>query len=638
MTASSIFRTALFGALLPCGCTFSIGDFAEPVVPAPPLVYVAAVRAPFTVAHPGQVGLPLEVDVVNDGAEALALRNLVVVPSRDLGAVTWAVSRPYPHELPPAGRTTVALYIGLDAFLPPGAITFNAAGFATAADGTAHTVDQAEEPAAVDVRAAVLAQADQDDDVLTDEQEATLGTDPTDPDSDSDGLSDGVEAALAVPYDSDGDTLIDALEDDADDGGEPDLLEWRRGSNPRSAADDRSYATLVVTDAGDGMDGDPLSLADAADAGPTLSLREALTIATNRAGPDRVTVDTAAVTTPIIADGTPASTTSHWPVLSDDDTFIDGAGARIEWRYSGPVEVVTLVQSSAARLSIRNLTIDSLRVGYEGTTFYAQILGDGALGLTAAALRCESSGLSSSGVAVRLQGARSAFVYRITTVRGAQQLIDGVVLNQTIGARLVANELSVSRSGVSLVGTSGLDRQEIVRNRIAASLSGDAIVVAGSNVDVRDNEITTAHVGIFVNSSNDCTVWDNRIFETSSHGIHVFSLSKRNSLHRNSLSSCADKAIEVSPGAQEGMVAPAIAAVEVTRVYGSHLGGDGTLIEVFADPADDAEIYAGATTVVGGAWEVILTAPLPQGYLVSATATDAAGNTSALSTPAMPVP
>jgi hypothetical protein len=58
---------------------------------------------------------------------------------------------------------------------------------------------------------------DSDGDGLWDDQEALLGTDPFDADSDDDGVPDGAEVAFAE--DSDGDGLINALDPDSDDDG-----------------------------------------------------------------------------------------------------------------------------------------------------------------------------------------------------------------------------------------------------------------------------------------------------------------------------------------------------------------------------------------------------------------------------------
>jgi Bacterial TSP3 repeat len=87
---------------------------------------------------------------------------------------------------------------------------------------------------------------DDDNDGLTDEEEAALGTNPLDPDSDDDGLSDGDEVNThgTDPLDpdsdddglSDGDEVnihgTDPLDADTDDDGLPDGLEVANGTDP----------------------------------------------------------------------------------------------------------------------------------------------------------------------------------------------------------------------------------------------------------------------------------------------------------------------------------------------------------------------------------------------------------------------
>ncbi|MBJ7355906.1 hypothetical protein, partial [Nocardioides sp.] len=70
---------------------------------------------------------------------------------------------------------------------------------------------------------------DSDDDGLTDEEEAEIGTDPQDPDTDNDGLSDGDEVNTHT---------TDPLDPDTDDGGVTDGAEVDHGTDPLNGADD----------------------------------------------------------------------------------------------------------------------------------------------------------------------------------------------------------------------------------------------------------------------------------------------------------------------------------------------------------------------------------------------------------------
>lgn len=99
---------------------------------------------------------------------------------------------------------------------------------------------------ATSVGQTVMAEADTDQDGLTDAQENVLDTDANDPDSDGDGLKDGDELLIyntdLLNPDGDGDGLNDFDEinvhetnprsSDTDGDGQPDGLEARQGSDP----------------------------------------------------------------------------------------------------------------------------------------------------------------------------------------------------------------------------------------------------------------------------------------------------------------------------------------------------------------------------------------------------------------------
>ena len=99
-------------------------------------------------------------------------------------------------------------------------------------------------------------QSDSDGDGLTDSQETTLGTNPNDADSDGDGVNDGAEVGpnVGTPLDTDGDTVINALESavtDADGDGVVDQLD---PANNNPCIPNANGATCLATDSdGDGL-------------------------------------------------------------------------------------------------------------------------------------------------------------------------------------------------------------------------------------------------------------------------------------------------------------------------------------------------------------------------------------------------
>lgn len=93
---------------------------------------------------------------------------------------------------------------------------------------------------------------DQDNDAISDEDERRLGTDPAKDDSDGDGLKDNEELGedLQTPIDTDGDGIIDALDDDDDDDTLLTSQEIELGTNPKNADtdDDALNDALEISD------------------------------------------------------------------------------------------------------------------------------------------------------------------------------------------------------------------------------------------------------------------------------------------------------------------------------------------------------------------------------------------------------
>ncbi len=96
---------------------------------------------------------------------------------------------------------------------------------------------------------------DSDGDGLTDTEEATLGTDPENTDSDGDTVNDGDEVGgdVSNPLDTDGDGIINAL--DGDDDGDGILSYWEGYTKPLPSVDTDADGTPDYLDKDDDNDG-----------------------------------------------------------------------------------------------------------------------------------------------------------------------------------------------------------------------------------------------------------------------------------------------------------------------------------------------------------------------------------------------
>ena len=124
--------------------------------------------------------------------------------------------------------------------LAPGAYVFTF----TTTNSTAPCTD-----VSVDVTISVSnCETDDDNDGLTGGQEATLGTDPNNPDTDSDGIQDGTEVGPDVtnPLDEDGDGIIDALDSNTLDTDEDGVNDQQDPANENPCIPDNSSPDCPV--------------------------------------------------------------------------------------------------------------------------------------------------------------------------------------------------------------------------------------------------------------------------------------------------------------------------------------------------------------------------------------------------------
>ncbi|MBL7184511.1 MAG: right-handed parallel beta-helix repeat-containing protein, partial [Anaerolineae bacterium] len=106
---------------------------------------------------------------------------------------------------------------------------------------------------------------------------------------------------------------------------------------------------------------------------------------------------------------------------------------------------------------------------------------------------------------------------------------------------------------------------------------------------------------------------------------------KHNTITRNRIHSNTGKGIALPNSGNEGLAAPVVTTASSTQVSGTACSN--CTIEVFSDTNDEGAIYEGTTTAdSSGNWTLTKAGGLAGPY-VTATATDANGNTSEFSAP-----
>jgi hypothetical protein len=206
----------------------------------------------------------------------------------------------------------------------------------TDGDGVNNQNDSANtNPCVPNANSAACLAVDSDGDGLTNGEEATLGTDPHNPDSDGDGISDGAEAGSnpSSPTDTDGDGIPDVFEaGDSDGDGTPDSADVDSDNDGINDADEAGADPLHPVDTdGDGTpdyldtdsdgDGIPDSVEAGADQGHPRD-------SDNDGTPDYLDTDSDNDTLPDALEYTDSDTDNdglpnYADVDSDDDGILD---------------------------------------------------------------------------------------------------------------------------------------------------------------------------------------------------------------------------------------------------------------------------------------------------------------------------
>ena len=239
---------------------------------------------------------------------------------------------------------------------------------------------------------------------------------------------------------------------------------------------------------------------------------------------------------------------------------------------------------------------------------------------------------------------RSA-TYGIYIKSGGNRLEGNVVRDGKTGIAIVGEAESIGQ--IPLLFASG-SRNVVISSTVAANsdigIRIEGGVANGIGVDPQTGERLAGNViegnggnGVFIKStsaglpSTDNQLVGNAIRSNGGSGVVVKDPgTDRNRLSQNSITANSGSGIKIDAGAQQNMLPPVISDI---LADGQALGTAtaNATIEIYSDPGSEGETWLGTVTSDGsGAW----TFQLPAGQdpkRVTATATDASGNSSAFS-------
>ena len=200
------------------------------------------------------------------------------------------------------------------------------------------------------------------------------------------------------------------------------------------------------------------------------------------------------------------------------------------------------------------------------------------------------------------------------TIRSADNLIRGLVIQRF-----------TPFTGIDIGGTAATG------NRIEANFIG----TDATGTQPRGNcSPPVSCAGIWLkDGAHDNTIGPDNLIAFNGQGVWVTEAGTRgNTITRNRIHSNPAAAILLQYGGNDELPAPLIVSANATEVSGTACGG--CVVEVFSDAEDEGALYEGSVTASGtGGWTFVKSSGL-SGPHVTATATDADGNTSEFSIPA----
>lgn len=217
---------------------------------------------------------------------------------------------------------------------------------------------------------------------------------------------------------------------------------------------------------------------------------------------------------------------------------------------------------------------------------------------------------------------------------------DGAQANVIGGTEIGASNVIAGNrlGGVSIMG-SGTISNVVQGNYIGTDISGVATLGNGGHGVWISSQARNNLIG------GDVPGAGNVIVNSSGDGVHVNSPSSTaNTILGNSITHNAGRGIENDDGGNGELPPPILVEATTVRIRGTtvvstSLAAQGTaMVDIFSDDADEGRVFEGRTTLdARGAFTFEPLVP-PAGPNITATVTDADGNTSEFSVPALLTP
>jgi len=336
--------------------------------------------------------------------------------------------------------------------------------------------------------------------------------------------------------------------------------------------------------------------------------------------PDAASADTIVFDPSVFPPGSPATIalSSVLPGLTSDSDTVDGSSAGVIVDGAGSSDCFFINSDGNA---IKGLWIFNCNSGVQVNGGQNNTIG----GSTAA----ERNVISGNGQGVFIAGSGNTVKgnYIGTNAAGTAAMPNqtGVYLSgggqNTVGGSSAADRNVISGNSTGVLVLLG-PNDTVKGNYIGTDAAGTAPLPNGTGVDVRGQDSTIG---------GTTTGDGNLIAFNTGDGVHVDGsgggAGTGNTIRGNSIHSNGGKGIETREGGNMELAPPVITG------FGSVMGTacPNCTIDVYSDHEDEGRIYEGSTTADnGGDWTFDGS---PEGPNVTATATDAADNTSEFSTP-----